>query len=168
MTRRLIWLTPILLVCLWTAPFAQEPPTVEVPGTIPVPATDARPTQVAVPVKEVPSPAAPSNPQEAVGWGLGAALIVDYLKKKKWFTFLTETSTARAKSIFGFVAAFLTAAGIQFTVSGSVLDAGGAAVTLTNITLVGIKDVLFQWIVQEGWYRGLIQRTTSAAVGVAR
>lgn len=139
-------------------PAPNGPPIVDVPGTVPTPVTDARPSQPAVPTKEVPSPAAPSNAQEAVGWALGSAYIIEYLKKKKWFTFLNEESSERAKTIFGFVVAALTAAGIQFAVSGSFLDAGGASVTITGITFTGIKDVLFQWIAQEGWYRGLIQR----------
>ena len=113
-------------------------------------------------MKEVPSPAAPSNMPESVGWGLGAALVVEYLKKTGWFTFLTDDSSKRVKAIVGFISAFVTTAGIQFAVSGSVLDAGGASVTITGITLIGIKDVLFQWIAQEGWYRGLIQKTKGA------
>ncbi len=139
-----------------------DPPVVTVPGTVATPQTQDRPSQAAVPVKEVPSPAAPSNMPESVGWGLGAALIVEYLKKTGWFTFLTDDSSTRAKAVVGFVAAFLTAAGIQFAVSGSVFDAGGASVTVTGITLIGIKDVVFQWIAQEGWYRGLIQRREHA------
>lgn len=134
------------------------PPVVEVPGTVPTPVTNDRPSQPAVPTKEVPSPAAPSNAQEAVGWALGTAYVIEYLKRKKWFTFLTEESSARAKTVFGFLAAALTAAGIQFAVSGSLVDAGGASVTITGITLTGVKDVVFQWIAQEGWYRGLIQK----------
>lgn len=143
----------------------QEPaPTVEVPGTIPTPASPDRPSQEAVPVKEVPSPAAPSNMPESVGWALGAAYVLQYLKKSQQFKFLTDSSTARAKALFGFVAAFLTAAGIQFTVSGSLFDAGGASVTATGITLIGIKDVLFQWIAQQGWYDLVVKDRAAPAV----
>ena len=146
----------------------QEPavPTAQVPGVLPVPATDDRPSQPAVPTKEVPSPAAPSNLPESVAWGLGAAYIVEYLKKSGWFTFLTDDSTRRAKAVVGFIAAFLTAAGIQFVVSGSVLDAGGASVTITGITFTGVKDVLFQWIAQQGWY-DLVVRKQSAGRAAA-
>lgn len=169
MTRRyaLIALVFALLsVRLWSQQPAptQPAPVVEVPGTIPTPATEDRPSQSAVPVKEVPSPAAPSNGQEAIGWGLGAALLVEYLKKKKWFTFLNDDSSEKAKAIFGFLSALFTTAGIQFAVSGSIFDAGGASVTATGITLVGVKDVLFQWIVQQGWYLALIKPTGSASL----
>ncbi len=152
----------LLVACLLaTTARAQQPttapPVVEVPGSVPTPATADRPSQPAVPTKEVPSPAAPSNAPEAVGWALGSAYVVEYLKRKKWFTFLDENSSKRAKAGFGFIAAFLTAAGIQFAVSGSFLDAGGASVTITGITFTGVKDVLFQWIAQQGWYDLVVQ-----------
>lgn len=150
-----------LVFCLASIPIIgqqPEPPIVTVPGTVPTPQTADRPSQAAVPVKEVPSPAAPSNMPESIGWALGAAYVLEYLKKTGWFTFLTDASTGRAKAVFGFVTAFLTAAGIQFAVSGSILDAGGASVTFTGITLIGIKDVLFQWVAQQGWYDLVVKK----------
>ena len=147
-----------------TVLFAQQPPVVEVPGSVPTPQTTDRPSQEAVPTKEVPSPAAPSNMPESVGWALGATYIYEYLKKSGWFTPIAEKSSSRAKAVFGFVMAFLTAAGIQFAVSGSVFDAGGASVTFTGITLTGIKDVLFQWIAQQGWYDALVHKRDAPAV----
>lgn len=163
----------MLIACLaivgYTAGSAQQQapassaPVVEVPGSIPTSTTNDRPSQSAVPVKEVPSPAEPSNPQAALGWALGSAYVIEYLKKKKWFTFITPESTNRAKAIFSFLAAAVTAAGIQFAVSGSFLDAGGASVTITGITFTGIKDVLFQWIAQQGWYDAFVHRRGNAS-----
>lgn len=175
MTRQQRGVLAAALICgVLTIPiWAQQPegtvPTAQVSGALPVPAVDTdRPSQPAVPTKEVPSPAAPSNMPESVAWGLGAAYVVEYLKKSGWFTFLSDSSTQRAKVVFGFLAAFITAAGIQFAVSGSVLDAGGASVTITGITFTGIKDVLFQWIAQQGWYDLVVhKRADSQAVAAA-
>lgn len=116
------------------------------------------PATAAVPVQQVPSPAAPSHAEEQVLWALIVSYAIQYAKKSPLVPFLNEESTGRLKAIVGFVAAVATAAGIHFAVTGSVLDGGGAAVTITGISLDGVKDVVFQWAAQQGWFDLLTHR----------
>lgn len=132
-----------------------QAPIVTVPGNPPS-VNPALPTQPAVSVKEVESPAAPSHYTDQAIWALMVSFLLEYLKKKSWFAFLTPESTAKLKAQFGFVAALLTAAGIHFAVTGSVLD-GGAAITISGLSTDALKDVLWQWTAQQAWYRQVVK-----------
>jgi hypothetical protein len=144
------------------APAAQAPgsPVVSVPATIPQP-NPAQPQQNAVAVKQVESPAAPSHFGDQAIWALMVSFAIQWLKKSPWFGWITPDSSKRLKAQFGFLAAFLTAAGIHFAVSGSILDGGGASITVTGLSVNAFKDVAWQWASQQGWYR-LVVKDTSA------
>ncbi len=133
-----------------------QSPIVSVPGTQPA-VNPELPSQPAVSVKEVQSPAAPSHYTDQAIWALMVSFVLEYLKKKSWFSFLTPESTARLKAQFGFVTALLTAAGIHFAVTGSVLDGSGAAITISGLSVDAFKDLGWQWAAQEGWYKMLIK-----------
>ncbi len=144
----------------WQEPAPQVPIT-QVPGTPPTVAP-GQPSQPAVTVTTVQSPAAPAHPADSVAWGLAAALFLQWVKKKRWLAFFTPEVTSRLQSLCGFAAAFATAAGIHFAVTGSVLDNGGAALTISGISWDAIKDVGFQWVSQQGWYLAVVKDRAKA------
>ncbi len=131
-------------------------PVVSVPGAVPQVSADV-PQQTAVAVKEVNSPAAPSHFGDQAIWALMVSFLIQWLKKSPWFGWITPESAARLKTQFGFLAAFLTAAGIHFAVSGSLLDGGGASITVTGLSVNAFKDVAWQWASQQGWYQLLVK-----------
>jgi len=162
----------VLAVAVYFAPLmhaqmpeAQPPqpqsqsPIVTVPGSVPQ-VNPELPSQPAVAVKEVQSPAAPSHYTDQAIWALMVSFFLEFLKQKKWFAFLTPESTERLKTQFGFVAALLTAAGIHFAVTGSVLDGNGAAITISGLSLDAFKDVGWQWASQQAWYRVVVKEGT--------
>lgn len=138
-------------------------PVVNVPATIPQPRLD-QPVQAAVAVKEVESPAAPSHFADQAIWALMVSFAIQWLKKSPWFGWITPQSSARLKAQFGFLAAFLTAAGIHFAVSGSILDGGGASITVTGLSVNAFKDVAWQWASQQGWYRLVVKEPREIAL----
>jgi hypothetical protein len=134
----------------------QTAPVVTVPGT-PAAVNADIPSQPAVAVKEVASPAAPTNYGDQAIWALMVSFVIQWLKKSSWFQWITPQSSARLQTQFGFLAAFLTTAGIHFAVSGNILEGGGASITVTGISLNAVKDVAWQWAAQQGWYRMLVK-----------
>lgn len=159
-----------LISMVWLAPVfggqAQPPPSpsspiVSTPGTIQTAAPGA-PTQQAVAVTTVPSPAAPQNPIEQIGWALAVSMLLRYLTNKKWFTFLTPESTAQVKAVWGFVAAFTTAAGIHLVVNGNPFSKAGVSVGLTGLSFDALKDVGWQWVSQQAWYEALVKKNVTA------
>jgi hypothetical protein len=132
-----------------------QSPIVTVPGT-PPPVNVSKPNQSAVSVQEVKSPAAPSHYTDQAIWGIMASFVLRYVTKKAWFPWLTEQSSTRLKTQFGFVVAFLTAAGIHFAVSGSVLD-GGAAITVSGLSINAFKDLAWQWTAQQTAYQLVVK-----------
>lgn len=143
------------------------PPVVTVPGTAPAADPTKVPTQEAVAVKEVESPAAPSHATDQAIWALMVSLTIQYLKKAPWFGLLSDASTSRVKSAVGFTAAILTAAGIHFAVSGNIFDGGGASITITGISMNAFKDVAWQWASQQGWYRAVVKEPKEIAIVTA-
>ena len=138
-------------------PAAAQTPVVQVPGS---PAPAPQPpvaSQPAVAVTEVKSPAAPAHYTDQALWALMMALLIQYLKKTPWFGWLTPESSARLKAQFGFLVALATAAGIHFAVSGSVLDGGGASITVSGLSLNALKDVAWQWASQQAWYQAVVK-----------
>lgn len=131
-------------------------PVVNVPGTAPTVNPDL-PSQPAVSVREVSSPAAPSHYGDQAIWALMVSFLIQWLKKSPWFGWITPQTSARIQTQFGFIAALLTAAGIHFAVSGSFLDGGGASVTVSGLSINAVKDVAWQWASQQGWYRLLVK-----------
>lgn len=131
-------------------------PVIEAPGRA-VEATPGQPSQPAVPTQEVSSPAAPTHYTDQAIWALMVSFVLQWVKKNKWFSFLSEESTARLKAQFGFATAVLTAAGIHFAVTGSVLDGGGAAITISGLSLDAIKDIGWQWASQQAWYKLIVK-----------
>lgn len=133
-----------------------QSPVVSVPGSPPT-VNPELPSQPAVSVKEVQSPAAPSHYTDQAIWALMVTFMVQYLKKKTWFPWLKETSPAQLKAQFGFVTALITAAGIHFAVTGSVLDGGGAAITISGLSMDAFKDIGWQWASQQAWYQLIVK-----------
>lgn len=133
-------------------------PITNVPGTV-APAAQGVPTQPAVAVTTVPSPVSPQNPLDQVMWALAMSFGMRFITKKGWFAFLTPTSTARIKTLCGFLIAAGTAAGIHLAVNGSPFDGHGASITITGLSFDAFKDVGFQWVSQQAWYDGLVKRT---------
>lgn len=133
-------------------------PITTVPGTILPPAPGA-PAVPAVAVTSVPSPAAPQNPLDQMMWAAAMAYVIQFLKKRSWFKFLTPESEARTKAIWGFVVAAMTAAGIHLVVNGSFFTSGGVSVGITGLSFDAFKDVGFQWLSQQIAYDGLVKRT---------
>lgn len=132
------------------------PPVIAVPGTAPT-VNPERPSQSAVSVKEVESPAAPSHYGDQMIWAIMVSWVIEYLKKKAWFPWITQSDSARLKAQFGFVTALMTAAGIHFAVTGSVLDGSGAAITISGLSLDAFLDVGWQWAAQQSAYNLLVK-----------
>jgi hypothetical protein len=151
----------VILLATGVVGHAQEtksqPPVVTVPGTTPA-VSPSVPSQPAVAVTEVKSPAAPAHYTDQAIWALMVSLLLQYLKKTNWFTPFSNASSARIKSFIGFAAAFVTAAGIHFAVSGNILD-GGASITISGVSVNALKDVLWQWASQQAWYRTVVKET---------
>lgn len=161
----------VAALALGAGAFAQQSPQTQEPGSavVSVPATipqtnPSQPTQNAVAVKEVESPAAPSHATDQAIWALMVSLLIQYLKKAPWFGLLSDDSSSKVKSAVGFAAALLTAAGIHLAVSGSVFDGGGASITVTGLSVNAFKDVAWQWASQQGWYRAVVKEPKEIAV----
>ncbi len=139
---------------------AEQPtqvPTTEVPGTIPQPKPGG-PSQTVVPVTNVSSPAAPANPMDQVMWALAMSYVLQFVKKSKWFSFITPLSSARVQAFWGFIVAAATAGGIHFVVNGSFFSHDGIAYSLSGLSFDGIKDIGFQWASQQGWYDLVVKK----------
>lgn len=157
-------------LCLTVAVYAQQlqpqqpqSPIVTVPGTPPE-VNPSKPNMPAVSVKELPSPAAPSHAPEQVEWGLIASYAYQYIKKSKLFTFITPETSGRIQALVGFGLAAVTAAGIHFSVTGSLLDGSGAAITITGVSLDAFKDIAWQWAAQQGWYDMVVSKQGANAI----
>jgi len=150
---------PLLSVSAVTQlpPKDQATPIVTAAGSPPGPVAPSVPTQQAVAVKEVESPAAPSHATDQAIWALMVSLTMQYLKKAPWFGLLKDSNSSRFKAGVGFAAAVLTAAGIHFAVSGNIFEGGGASITVTGISFNALKDVAWQWASQQGWYRAVVK-----------
>ena len=140
-----------------SVPAAQGSPVVTVPGSTPVARDPDVPSLPAVAVTEVKSPAAPAHYQDQAIWALMVSFLMQWLKRQTWFGWITEKTSARIKTQFGFIMALFTAAGIHFAVSGSILDGGGASITVSGISLNVVKDVIWQWASQQAWYRLVVK-----------
>jgi hypothetical protein len=171
-SRLVIAVLVTIAACISVGVFAQSSqpstttggaPVVTVPGTPPAVSPDI-PSQPAVAVKEVTSPAAPSHYGDQAIWALMVSLLIQWLKKTPWFGWITPQSSARLQTQFGFLAAFMTAAGIHFAVSGSVLDGGGASITVTGLSVNAFKDIAWQWASQQGWYQLVVKEPKDVAI----
>ena len=151
----LLWSWPSIAGTQQPAPTG--PPVVPVPGVV-QPAPAGSPAQPAVAVTTVPSPASPQNPTDQVMWALAASLLLRYVTKKRWLSFLTPDAEPNVKALIGFLTAFSTATGIHFIVNGSPFDGHGATLTITGLSFDLIKDVGFQWVAQQAWYEGLVKQ----------
>ena len=142
-------------------PSVEQPtlPITEVPGAVRT-VTEGQPSQPAVSVTTIPGPVEPQHVQAQIIWALAASYVLRYLTKKGWLSFLNEESTARVKAGCALLMAVMTAAGIHFAVSGSILDQGGAAITISGVSWDALKDVGFQWVSQQAWYDGLVKVKT--------
>lgn len=169
MTRHRIAFALCILFVL-TSVYAQQvpPPTVATPQ-VAAPATPAsqvpatQPGEVianqpAVPTTEVPSPAAPNHSTEQAQWALGVVMLLEYLKKSKYVTFIQKETSSATLAVIGFITAVATALTINISISGNFWDPSGADITFAHVSWVAFKDVAWQWIVQQGWYVGLIKR----------
>lgn len=136
-------------------------PITTVPGSVSPVATGA-PSQTAVAVTTVPSPASPSHVPEQIEWALAMSMLMRFVMKKGWISFLTPTASGRIKAVCGFLLATTTAAGIHFVVSGSLLDGNGASITITGLSMDAFKDIGFQWVSQQTWYEALVKKGGAA------
>lgn len=81
-----------------------------------------------------------------IGNSLGAATVavflLEWLKKQPWFTWLSEESTKRVKTIFAAVFAVASVVGI-----GYVWNPDAGTLTITGLTLAGLVTglVTFLW-----------------------
>ena len=100
----------------------------------------------------------PDHAKDNIIWALGASYVLNWLKHKAWFTWLTPQTSARIQAAWGFGAAFLVASGVHFSATGTILDGGVATYTLSGVSLNAMRDVLITWIAQQGWYDGLVSR----------
>lgn len=139
---------------------------VTVPGSVTTPSENV-PSQQAVAVKEVESPAAPSHYDDQALWALVMSFIIQYLKKSKWFGWITPESPARLKAQFGFIMAMLTTAGVHFAITGSIFEGGGASITITGLSFSAFKDVVWQWTAQQAWYQAVVSKTVPVTVVAA-
>lgn len=144
---------------------SQQVPVTSVPGTVQPPAAGA-PSQPAVAVTTVPSPASPQNPTDQVMWALAMSYLLRYVTKKRWIGFLTPEATQSIKAFTGFIVAAGTAAGIHFAVNGSPLDGHGASITISGLSFDVFKDVGFQWVSQQGWYDFVVKETSTTGVAI--
>src|SRR5258705_233540 len=169
MMKRMYGLVMILAVFVtWMAlPPAQHPPRVPGEQNAPSPPPAATPTttpsqvttnQQAVPTTEVPSPAEPPHSTEQAQWALGVSLLLEYLKKTKWFKPITDGTSGRIMAAVGFATAVLTALSIKVSIHGSFWDAGGMDVSFGHISWVMFTDVPWQWITQQAWYLAVVKR----------
>lgn len=147
----------IIAIAPFVGSYAQEPTPAASSPAAAAPAPNV-PASQAIPVQQVPSPASPTHAPDQVMWALIASYTVQYLKKSAWFPFLTEASTARIKAQFGFLAAIVTAAGVHFAITGSMLDGSGATLTITGLSFDAFKDVAFQWASQQAWFDLVVHR----------
>lgn len=150
------YFAPLIRGQVATGPVTPQTPLTEVSGTIPAVAP-GQPTQTAVAITTVQSPAAPQNPVDQVMWALAMSYILKFLTNSKWFTFLTPESTTRVKTIAGFLMAAGTAAGIHLAVNGSFLTGTGLNISLTGLSLDAFKDIGFQWVSQQAWYDRVVK-----------
>lgn len=132
-----------------------------VPGQLQPPAPGA-PSQPAVAVTTVPSPAAPQNPLDQVMWAGAISYVLRYLTKKKWFPVLSEDASSRLKTQFAFIAALLTAAGIHFAVNGSFFSHEGISFSFAGLSFDAVKDIGFQWLSQQAWYDTIVKQDGAA------
>jgi len=151
-----IVLGPLPVTSLVLAQQQPTSPVVTVPGS-PAVANPDLPSQPAVSVKEVSSPAAPSHYGDQAIWALMISFVIQWLKKSPWFGWITPQTSARIQTQFGFIAAALTTAGIHFAISGNPFDGGGASITISGLSVNMVKDVAWQWAAQQGWYRMLVK-----------
>lgn len=140
-------------------PPAQNPasPVTTVPGTVPEVAPGA-PSQSAVAVTTVPSPASPQHVPEQIEWALACAYALQMAKKTG---LIKPDVDAKVKAMIGGVVAVATAAGIHIGVSGSFFH-GDGALTVTGLSFNAFKDIGFQWVAQQAWYDGLVKKVVAA------
>jgi hypothetical protein len=139
------------------------PPAASVPS-VSVPSSTPPSPVAAVPVHEVPSPAGPEHLPAQIVWALAATQAMEYLKKSKWFSFLTPETSTTIQARIGFFVALATAAGIHFAISGSVLNDQGVQITLTGLSINAIKDVIFQWSSQQAAYRAFVKEAPAVTI----
>lgn len=164
--RGLMLAALVILALAYGRTYAQQDPIPPMPAAASAPAPNVPATQ-AVPVQQVPSPAAPTHASDQVMWALIASYAVQYLKRSAWFPMLSDASTARVKAQFGFISALLTAAGVHFAITGSILDGSGASITVTGLSLDAFKDVAFQWASQQAWFDLVVHRRGPTAAPAA-
>ncbi len=110
----------------------------------------------------IPSQSVPSHAPDQIIWALVASYLFQWVKGQSWFALVSHESSRRVQAFMGAGMAALTAAGIHFAVAGSVLDGAGASITITGITLDGLKDFVFQWASQQAWYDALTHKRNPA------
>lgn len=171
-----LWLPLLLLTVLTLAQAQVQVPPPAAGGTLPQPAGSndqaivpppvdvpviALPSDgIAVPVQDVPSPAAPDHAKEQLMWGLVAVFLLQSLKKTGWFPWLTEQTAARVKAQWGFFLALFTAFGVRLAITGSILnDQDGATITISGLSWDVIKDVAWQWASQQAIYKTIVKDT---------
>lgn len=159
----LLYSLPLLGQTAATTPATAQSPSAtvtSVPGQIVQPAPGT-PTQSAIAVTTVPSPAAPQNPLAQVMWAGAMSYVLRYLTKKKWFPVLTPESESRFKAQVGFVVALGTAAGIHLAVNGSFFSHDGMSLSVAGLSFDVVKDVGFQWLSQQAWYDIVVKKVTA-------
>jgi len=149
---------------LWMShSYAQTPAPVTNPTGSAAAAPTTQPSEVvtnqpAVPTTEVPSPAEPPHSQEQVQWALGVSMLIEYLKKSKYFPFLRDRMEGNTLAVVGFLSAVCTTIGINMSINGSFWSQQGLDVTFAHVSWVTFKEVAWQWIAQQGWYLAVVKK----------
>lgn len=150
MTRRTwiaVYLVAAALLLSWASLVAQVPAATPVATVATVPA---------------PSPAVPNHLTDQMVWALIASYGLQFLKNCKWFTPLTPESKKGVQAAWGAALAFLTTAGVHFTIEGSFFSEGGIQIGATGISAYVLKEGLWQWASQQGWYDLIVSKRTAS------
>lgn len=167
MKARVLVLAALVVAALtYYRPLLAQEPQPSIPVTTPAaanqPETAGRPApnvpaERALPVQEVPSPAAPSHLAAQAFWAIVASYVLQNAKRMKWIPFWSDNVTSQIKAVVGFCSAVATAVGIHFVVTGSILDDAGASITISGLSIDAFKDVIGQWVFQQIAYDKLVK-----------
>lgn len=101
-----------------------------------------------------------------VGSQLGTGVVVSYLlyilKKAGWFVWLTDDTSSKIQAAWGGIAAVFTAAGVHLATTGTFLDGAGFTITLTGLSANVLRDIVWQWTAQQGWYDLVLRQRDTA------
>lgn len=91
--------------------------------------------------------------------------VMEWAKRSNLVPFFSQYSDSLNKAI-GFLAAFISAAGIEAQMTGNLSMHTGATITLTipslSIVVETLMHTMGQWAIQQGVYHGLIKQSPAS------